>query len=154
MSAPYSINDRLIDSPLGVAFYKYLQRDHTMLMDLTKFTERFHEFVKIIESIQKQLVERGVGSAQALEVAPYGYLLQSEAGFKGEENPINRCFHVHCTSSQNDTSDTSTLLRCSACRVAMYCNRECQRSNWPEHKTICRIIQGKINTETSDSKSN
>lgn len=28
--------------------------------------------------------------------------------------------------------------RCSRCKVAYYCNIECQRSHWNEHKRICR----------------
>src|SRR5688572_32557850 len=29
--------------------------------------------------------------------------------------------------------------RCGRCRVAVYCNRECQRAHWPEHKKVCPV---------------
>lgn len=28
--------------------------------------------------------------------------------------------------------------RCSQCRTAIYCNRECQQQHWPVHKNICQ----------------
>jgi len=28
--------------------------------------------------------------------------------------------------------------RCSQCRTALYCNRECHLKHWPVHKNICR----------------
>jgi len=27
--------------------------------------------------------------------------------------------------------------RCSKCRTALYCNRDCQEKHWPVHKNIC-----------------
>ena len=27
--------------------------------------------------------------------------------------------------------------RCSKCRTALYCNRDCQAKHWPVHKNIC-----------------
>ena len=33
-------------------------------------------------------------------------------------------------------------LRCSACRVAHYCNAQCQRAGWPAHKPECLRKRG------------
>lgn len=33
------------------------------------------------------------------------------------------------------------LARCSACRVACYCNQECQKRDWPNHKKICHSLK-------------
>lgn len=30
------------------------------------------------------------------------------------------------------------LLTCSRCKALHYCNRECQRKMWPEHKKVCK----------------
>ena len=30
------------------------------------------------------------------------------------------------------------LLRCGRCEVVHYCNVECQKKNWPEHKKKCK----------------
>jgi hypothetical protein len=29
------------------------------------------------------------------------------------------------------------LQKCSLCKVAQYCSKECQLANWPRHKTTC-----------------
>jgi len=40
-------------------------------------------------------------------------------------------------------------MRCSKCRTALYCNRECQVKHWPMHKNICRDSN---DAEDSDEK--
>lgn len=34
---------------------------------------------------------------------------------------------------------SDTLQTCGACKKAVYCNRECQRKDWNEHKKICLV---------------
>ncbi|EFJ39547.1 hypothetical protein VOLCADRAFT_100836 [Volvox carteri f. nagariensis] len=33
------------------------------------------------------------------------------------------------------------LLRCAACDSAWYCNQECQRKHFKEHKALCRALR-------------
>ncbi len=40
------------------------------------------------------------------------------------------CYNCH-------TSTKEKLLRCSACKYAYYCSRECQREDWSKHKIDC-----------------
>ena len=35
--------------------------------------------------------------------------------------------------------------RCSKCRTALYCNKDCQVQHWPSHKNIC------LNSNNEDS---
>ncbi|KAJ7120345.1 hypothetical protein C8R44DRAFT_174528 [Mycena epipterygia] len=32
------------------------------------------------------------------------------------------------------------VATCSGCKIAVYCNRACQRVDWPKHKLICSTI--------------
>lgn len=36
---------------------------------------------------------------------------------------------------------TDAKLRCGACRVQLYCNKECQVAHWQTHKMRCKIVQ-------------
>ncbi|KAI9016874.1 hypothetical protein DFJ74DRAFT_678661 [Hyaloraphidium curvatum] len=43
-----------------------------------------------------------------------------------------------CNGCGACSTDKSNFQRCSRCKVASYCSRECQRDHWSEHKKICR----------------
>lgn len=40
-----------------------------------------------------------------------------------------------------------TLLKCSRCRLQIYCSVECQKADWPHHKKICRSKTNSSMTE-------
>ena len=54
------------------------------------------------------------------------------------ENSISSYYCAHCRQEQSP--ETTALLRCSRCRVVHYCSRECQKSNFPLHKKCCKQI--------------
>ncbi|KAM3625895.1 uncharacterized protein V6R79_019417 [Siganus canaliculatus] len=44
-----------------------------------------------------------------------------------------------------------TLLRCSQCKMARYCNTSCQRQAWPEHKRECKCLRSILPRIPTDS---
>ncbi|KAJ7241786.1 hypothetical protein C8J57DRAFT_1368668 [Mycena rebaudengoi] len=42
-----------------------------------------------------------------------------------------------CGCGQREGDLARPLRYCSKCQVASYCSKECQKSDWPEHKPIC-----------------
>jgi GPN-loop GTPase len=48
----------------------------------------------------------------------------------------------YCTACGADSHGGETLLRCTACKKAQYCNRECQKADWKYHKNVCTYKQG------------
>jgi hypothetical protein len=46
----------------------------------------------------------------------------------------------HCEKFEK--LDGSTLMKCQRCKIAYYCNRECQAANWKNHKTMCNRLGG------------
>ncbi|MCJ1465302.1 hypothetical protein MMC07_003919 [Pseudocyphellaria aurata] len=46
--------------------------------------------------------------------------------------PLTPCCQL-CSTSEN-------LLRCSKCKVARYCSRNHQLSDWPQHRSACKAI--------------
>mmetsp|Transcript_30946 Transcript_30946/g.79465 ORF Transcript_30946/g.79465 Transcript_30946/m.79465 type:complete len:131 (+) Transcript_30946:92-484(+) len=43
---------------------------------------------------------------------------------------------------------TGKLQRCTACGVARYCCRACQRAHWPEHKKECAQLKAASASES------
>jgi len=41
-----------------------------------------------------------------------------------------------CAGCQK-TTDRKRLMKCSRCRLAAYCSKECQKAHWPKHKVFC-----------------
>jgi len=54
-----------------------------------------------------------------------------------------QCNREGCTSTS--TTNTSELLRCSRCKLANYCSKECQVQDWTNgHKSICNKKQTSV----------
>jgi tetratricopeptide (TPR) repeat protein len=50
-----------------------------------------------------------------------------------------------CSSNDCDrvkTAGDKPLMVCTGCRLAHFCNKECQRADWAEHKEICKALKG------------
>jgi uncharacterized C2H2 Zn-finger protein len=45
-------------------------------------------------------------------------------------------------AEQVRAQDFPTLLRCGRCQAARYCSRECQKQDWPSHKSVCARLSG------------
>jgi len=44
-------------------------------------------------------------------------------------------------SCQNHPCPNAGTQRCGACRVALYCSKECQRESWKSHKLQCKTVK-------------
>ena len=45
---------------------------------------------------------------------------------------IGICVYSNCTN-------THQLMRCSRCKLAEYCSKDCQKNDWKNHKTVCKL---------------
>ena len=44
-------------------------------------------------------------------------------------------------SACGEKSNTSTLMKCRACKCVWYCDKKCQKKHWKEHKKECKAIK-------------
>ncbi len=44
---------------------------------------------------------------------------------------------LHCTACRTEKCDSRKMKKCVSCRAAFYCDRRCQKEDWPLHKLTC-----------------
>jgi hypothetical protein len=49
------------------------------------------------------------------------------------------------------TKDVNTLKRCTGCKFVKYCNVDCQKADWKNHKSVCKTIRSR---REKDAKNN
>jgi hypothetical protein len=54
------------------------------------------------------------------------------------EKSLSKCSNPHCVIIETTQGE---FKRCSVCRIAKYCCRECQRAHWKSHKQFCKNIR-------------
>ena len=60
---------------------------------------------------------------------------QSSILLKNSEDSEVECA---CCSKKGNQPD---LRRCTGCKRFSYCSRDCQKSQWPSHRQLCKAIQ-------------
>lgn len=62
----------------------------------------------------------------------------SDAGLRNDYIMyVNRYFRFVCCTCEQTHMKTK---KCSRCQAVYYCSRECQRRDWPTHKSICKPV--------------
>ena len=68
--------------------------------------------------------------------------LSAEAAVEHSSISVDKCYdsEIVCTRCLKKGSLTA-LRRCTGCKSSSYCSKDCQRSDWPSHKQLCKSIQ-------------
>lgn len=46
-----------------------------------------------------------------------------------------------CAQNPHHTPAAKKLARCSVCKWTSYCNEDCQKKDWPNHKKVCQLLK-------------
>ena len=68
--------------------------------------------------------------------------LSAEAAVEHSSISVDKYYdsEIVCTLCLKKGSLTA-LRRCTGCESSSYCSKDCQRSDWPSHKQLCKSIQ-------------
>ena len=68
--------------------------------------------------------------------------LSAEAAVEHSSISVDKCYdsEIVCTRCLKKGSLTA-LRRCTGCKSSSNCSKDCQRSDWPSHKQLCKSIQ-------------
>jgi SET and MYND domain-containing protein len=60
------------------------------------------------------------------------------------ENPFVSVLHVKFWESRcfSCMKKTGVLLKCASCKQVSYCDRNCQKKDWKDHKDECAALKG------------
>lgn len=62
----------------------------------------------------------------------------------------NECYlcymkkEVTCCSSCGQTMSNKKMKTCGQCIVTFYCDKDCQKSHWAEHKKVCKEVSFRL----------
>ncbi len=70
------------------------------------------------------------------EVKVYGHTPQQMASQWGNKD-VGKLIENYCC---NVCKKNGKIKLCSRCKKVRYCSPECQKSDWPTHKTVCKKL--------------
>jgi hypothetical protein len=60
----------------------------------------------------------------------------------GELDLIVKAHHrLVCAACHTQAACTKELLTCGKCGSVSYCNKECQKKHWKQHKAVCQAAE-------------
>ncbi|KZV64725.1 hypothetical protein PENSPDRAFT_656314 [Peniophora sp. CONT] len=57
----------------------------------------------------------------------------------GIERPEDWPLMGACANCQQEDTAKHTTMACSGCQLTRYCSEKCQKEDWSEHKSICKL---------------
>ena len=81
-------------------------------------------------------LDKGLSQKEAFEQGMTAFHVsegRSAGGIKGAHRPRSRCQ----TCDKRETTD-NLMKACAACKMVFYCCRDCQTSDWDNHKSFCK----------------
>ena len=97
----------------------------------------------VSQSSRYLTIERGVvNTLFTAQIQSDLYKLSAEAAVEHYSISVDKCddseiVYTRCLKKGSLTS----LRRCTGCKSSSYCSKDCQRSDWPSHKQLCKSIQ-------------
>ncbi|KAK2055947.1 hypothetical protein LY76DRAFT_519366 [Colletotrichum caudatum] len=87
------------------------------------------------------------GRGTGVKYVPGGLEKIGEVGARargGEDG--GKGFQGRCAGcGREEAADGGPLKSCTACGVARYCGKECQKEDWKTHKGDCKVLKGMVN---------
>ncbi|TPX63315.1 hypothetical protein SpCBS45565_g06681 [Spizellomyces sp. 'palustris'] len=94
-----------------------------------------HLAQKARSELEVDIIFKGEKGAESSEVTNAdGFVSTGQI----QSSPSSGPFACHVCSKR---LPAASISRCSSCKAINYCSRECQVSDWSQHKTYCKILK-------------
>ena len=116
-------------------------RDCTSLIE-KKFTEDQPCGKACKEILSRPIFHRHPVAGKLRMIASYTSWVEKQADSPKEMRDGNKLCRK-CNKMEHSTEFQKNLLKCSRCKSAFYCSRECQVADWKAHKPFCKAVSSK-----------
>lgn len=99
---------------------------------------------ELVRSSQRYFLKHGTKRMISAELIN-GHMLQMN---ESEQKCFSSAELQQFISCDNCCKRMQHRLRCGRCKLALYCNRDCQRAHWSLHKPYCLDIRKLVPTNT------
>jgi hypothetical protein len=99
--------------------------------------KRYSENVGMLELLEEAGILRRAGQTvkqSFVELIGVETVLTSGQWANIRHNPL-------CGTREQLGTDAERMKYCAKCREAYYCDAECQKLDWPDHKGRCKILK-------------
>jgi hypothetical protein len=122
----YHLRDRSFDCFNGVEYHEQLLRYYKASMSVVEVVPRTicgNDYLLVC-------LRDAVSSRNA--ICELAFSVQRQ--FVGISMLVKkRCFNPACNKR--------TSMKCSVCRCACFCSKECLKIGWPVHKALCKLVK-------------
>jgi hypothetical protein len=101
--------------------------EYRLAWETLNLYEKIYIFIIQRQSIQKSIKAESMDDFMMFNLFCITYMLKM---IKDRKAHKEIAFNCYCCKNNG-------RFVCSQCEIAIYCSRECQKADWPIHKTMC-----------------
>ncbi|KAG2373566.1 hypothetical protein C9374_012029 [Naegleria lovaniensis] len=97
------------------------------------------QFDAMVQEKQRQMREEEKKFNEKLDATSSATTSSTKKSSQKQEPPTTTTTEKKCCACCGaKKSATTKLFVCGACKSVLYCSRECQQKDWPQHKQVCK----------------
>jgi hypothetical protein len=134
LSTPSMRVEAEADLKTGVVRPSLVHPAGTPVVELDQFLHRLslkcdRDWVRVAKRLHKRGFAKLDADEKNTAASPY---------FDGVYQRLFGTMPERCAQCSTLGERNKTLWACDRCKTSLYCNKDCQRAHWPEHKAACK----------------
>lgn len=134
---PFAAIDRV---DLAIQRWEETELDKRVFVYVENFLSAQESLIQTIKEATRTFVDQSDYSKEAQEAIEYEQKNPNASRMKMEQLRLAfyRTMHLEPQNKHCSSCGEPAAMKCGQCGVRVYCNAECQRAHWIEHKKVCK----------------